>query len=92
MDGGTGAASNPGDGIPIIGKTGTTDSGVDTWIAASTTQATSVVWVGNSIGKESMSNWASDTGINGRVVRHAIQSATMATFNALYGGNGFPAP
>ncbi len=92
MSGGTGSSSNPGDGVPIIGKTGTTDRGVDTWIVASTTAVTSGVWVGNSIGKVSMSNWASDQGISGRVVRHSIQSTVMANFNSYYGGNEFPGP
>lgn len=92
MSGGTGGSSNPGDGVPIMGKTGTTDRGVDTWIVASTTKLTSAVWVGNSIGKESMSNWVSDQGISGRQVRHYIQAEFMANANAYYGGDSFPGP
>jgi membrane peptidoglycan carboxypeptidase len=89
MAGGTGSASNPGNGIPIMGKTGTTDSAVDTWIIASTTNATSAVWVGNTIGKVSLSSY-SWQGTRGNQLRHAIQNGTMAILGAKYGGGQFP--
>lgn len=89
MNGGTGSASNPGDGIPIMGKTGTTDSATDTWIIASTTRVTTAVWVGNSIGKVSLSGYSWE-GVSGSQLRHRIQNATMAAINAKYGGKAFP--
>jgi membrane peptidoglycan carboxypeptidase len=92
MSGGTGSASNPGDGIPILGKTGTTDSGTDTWVITSTTAVTTAVWVGNSIGKISMSNWTAASGTSGRLVRHDIMSQIAGRANQLYGGNAFPGP
>ncbi len=91
MAGGTGSASNPGDGVPIMGKTGTTDSATDTWIIVSTTKATSAVWVGNSIGKVSLSSY-SWNGTRGNQLRHAIQRPTMAAIDAKYGGEEFPPP
>ncbi|MEQ1735526.1 MAG: transglycosylase domain-containing protein [Rhodoglobus sp.] len=91
MSGGTGSASNPGDGIPIIGKTGTTDNAEQTWIITATTQVATAVWVGNSIGKVSLSSydWA---GISGSRLRHAIMNVTMVRINQKYGGLAFPAP
>ena len=91
MSGGTGGASNPDDGIPIIGKTGTTDDSVDTWIITATTQVATAVWVGNWINKQSMSNWSSQ-GVGGRVVRHEIMRNTLAVINAKYSGAAFPPP
>ena len=48
--GGTGAASNPDDGTPLIGKTGTHES-FQTWMVESSTKVATAVWVGNSIGE-----------------------------------------
>ncbi len=91
MSGGTGSASNPGDGVPIIGKTGTTDNAEQTWIITSTTAVTTATWVGNSIGKVSMSSY-SWNGTTGSRLRHIVMSGTMAAINAKYGGGGFPEP
>jgi len=91
MSGGTGSASNPGDGVPIIGKTGTTDNSEQTWIITSTTAVTTATWVGNSIGKVSMSNY-SWNGTTGSRLRHLVMNGTMAAINAKYGGNAFPEP
>lgn len=89
MSGGTGSASNPRDGVPIIGKTGTTDNAEQTWIITSTTAATTAVWVGNSIGKVSMSNY-SWAGISGSRLRHSVMNPAMAVINSKYGGGAFP--
>ncbi|WP_298228070.1 transglycosylase domain-containing protein [Gryllotalpicola sp.] len=45
--GGTGAAANPNDGVPIIGKTGTTDNASQVWLVSSTTKVAQATWVGN---------------------------------------------
>ena len=88
MQGGTGSASNPGDGVPIIGKTGTTDDANQTWIVTSTTKMATAVWVGNTIGTTSLKNyyWA---GYQGNQLRHVIMAGTMALINAKYGGGPF---
>ena len=88
MQGGTGSASNPGDGVPIIGKTGTTDDANQTRIVTSTTKMATAVWVGNTIGSTSLKNyyWA---GYQGNQLRHVIMAGTMALINAKYGGGPF---
>ena len=90
-NGGTATASNPYDGIPIIGKTGTTDSATDTWVITSTTNLTTATWVGNSIGKVSLSgyDWM---GFAGNVLRHEIMRHTVAVSDQKYGGGAFPPP
>ena len=90
-NGGTGSASNPDDGIPLIGKTGTTDSAIQTWVITSTTNVTTAVWVGNSIGQVSLSSWENQ-GIAGNLLRHEIMRNTVAVNNAKYGGGAFPDP
>jgi membrane peptidoglycan carboxypeptidase len=91
MSGGTGTASNPGDGVPIIGKTGTTDSANQTWVITATTNAATAVWVGNSIGKFSIRNYEAN-GVSGGLLRHVIMNSTMTRINQKYGGNAFPEP
>src|SRR5690606_5866805 len=44
---GTAVASRPRDGTPYIGKTGTTDNSVHTWMAGTSTNVATAVWVGN---------------------------------------------
>ena len=90
-NGGTASRSNPGDGIPLIGKTGTTDSATDTWVITSTTAVTTAVWVGNSIGKVSLSSYDYQ-GFAGNLLRHEIMRNTVAVTNGKYGGGGFPSP
>lgn len=90
-NGGTASASNPYDGIPIIGKTGTTDSATDTWVITSTTNLTTATWVGNSIGKVSLSSY-DWLGFAGNTLRHEIMRNTIATSDQKYGGGAFPAP
>lgn len=91
VNGGTGSRSNPGDGVPLIGKTGTTDSATDTWIITSTTNVTTATWVGNSIGKVSLSSY-DWLGFAGNLLRHEIMRNTIAVSNAKYGGAAFPDP
>ncbi len=91
MTGGTGSASNPGDGIPILGKTGTTNNAEHTWIVTSTTRVATAVWVGNSIGLDPLYNY-SYAGYVGNQLRHPVMNGTMAWINAKYGGGEFPGP
>jgi membrane peptidoglycan carboxypeptidase len=87
MNGGTGAASNPSGSTPIIGKTGTTDSSVQTWIVTSTTKVATATWVGNVKGKVSMRNLS-----GGTTMRHRVTNAVMGEFAAQYGGGQFAGP
>src|SRR5699024_8260512 len=44
--GGTAGSSNPHDGTPFIGKTGTTDGNKQTWAILSSTNYAIATWVG----------------------------------------------
>jgi membrane peptidoglycan carboxypeptidase len=89
MTSGTGSASNPGDGIPILGKTGTTDDSVQTWIVTSTSRVATGVWVGNTVGLYPLNRYSA-YGIAGNLLRHQIMNTVVATINGKYGGGGLP--
>ncbi len=71
MNGGTGGASNPQDGTPYIGKTGTTDESIHTWMVGTSTTVATAVWVGNIKGDQAMRNIRVN-GQSGGVLRHRI--------------------
>jgi membrane peptidoglycan carboxypeptidase len=85
------AYSNPEDGVPIFGKTGTTDFSNQTWMASGTSKAATAVWVGNIVGKFDITT-TSQAGVRGVLLRHYITRTTMAALNAKFGGSDFPAP
>lgn len=88
--GGTGAVSNPRDGVPVLGKTGTNEDD-QTWMVESTTKVATAVWVGNTTGKASLSKqWANDIQLN--QMRHRIAPVIQRAANAVYGGDQFPQP
>ena len=82
-----GYPSNPRNGIPHMGKTGTTDSSKQTWVVNSTSAVTSVVWVGNIRGDYKIRNYP-----NGGNLRHIISKAIMSQADGVYGGGAFPQP
>lgn len=87
ITGGTATRSRIGDGVPIIGKTGSTDQYHQTWMVGTTTEVATAVWVGNVTGRVSMLRYPS-----GSAVRHDIFRPLMAAVNSQYGGGAFPAP
>jgi membrane peptidoglycan carboxypeptidase len=88
MSSGTGTASNPGDGVPIIGKTGTTDGSNQTWMVVSTSRVATSTWVGNIVGKYPMRQFP-----NGAIYRHQITAAVMRAADRMYSGEkDWPAP
>ena len=87
VTGGTGARSNPGGDVPVIGKTGTTDSQVHSWMVGSSTEVATAVWVGNIVGDTSLRRLS-----GGTVMRHDIFRPIMERANDMYGGEAFPAP
>ncbi len=105
MKSGTGTPGNPRDGVPIVGKTGTTDGSYQNWLIASTTKAALAVWVGNIQGTAALRT-AKDpqgdqslrtitiAGTNGYNTKFNIFRVTMASLNSnpLYKGAAFPAP
>jgi membrane peptidoglycan carboxypeptidase len=91
ISGGTGGASATGDGTPLAGKTGTTDSGVHTWMTGFSTKVATATWVGNVVGTKSLgglrlNNKAANT------VRHDIWRTIMQAANKKYPGGEFDAP
>ena len=49
---GTATAGNPRDGVPIMGKTGTTDGAEQTWLVGGSTRVVTAAWVGNVSGHQ----------------------------------------
>ena len=93
MTSGTGTAGNPKDGVPIVGKTGTTDTADQNWLIATTTKAALAVWVGNTSGKQNLRH-ITVAGTNGYNTKFNIFKATMTSINtdAQYRGGDFPKP
>ncbi|MCA1942497.1 MAG: transglycosylase domain-containing protein [Yonghaparkia sp.] len=83
---GTARTSVIGDGIPLIGKTGTTDAAVHTWMAGGSTKVTTVVWVGNVVGQYNITFLPAGT-----LMRHNVFRIAQAEANRQYGGGQFPA-
>jgi membrane peptidoglycan carboxypeptidase len=89
--GGTGSDSNPFNGYPLIGKTGTTDDSYHTWTLGSSSRSTLAVWVGNIVGKQALRNISLPTG-GAAYARHRIFEPIIASLTSMYGGSGFPDP
>ena len=84
MKGGTGSAANPNDGNAFMGKTGTTNNSLHTWIVASTTKATSAVWIGNISGTQQLRK-ISVGGTQAALIRHKVFRAVMSNVDAYLG-------
>jgi membrane peptidoglycan carboxypeptidase len=91
INGGTGGASSTGDGTPLAGKTGTTDSGVHTWMTGFSSAVGTAVWVGNVSGNTSLRKITLNKRPGG-TVRHEIWRTIMKTANKTYPGQKFDAP
>lgn len=89
--GGTASASNPNDGIEHFGKTGSTDSYVNTWMLGASSKVATVVWVGNITGRVSLAG-ISINGIAASTIRHYIWKPIMLKADKMFGGKPFPAP
>lgn len=89
--GGTATASDPGTGVPHIGKTGTTDGAKDTWMIGASTSAATAVWVGNVVGDANLRELSFDSG-EAATARHRIWPAIMELADNKYGGAAFPEP
>ncbi|GAA4265878.1 transglycosylase domain-containing protein [Frondihabitans peucedani] len=90
--GGTGASANPGDGVPIIAKTGTTDAAVQNWLVTSTSRIAQATWVGNISGSVGFYK-AYINGQYGYSLKFSMDKIIIAALNQAYkGGDAFPAP
>ncbi len=94
MKSGTGTPGNPKDGVPIVGKTGTTDNAQQNWLIATTTKVALAVWVGNWDGGNQSLRRIRIAGTNGYNTKFNIFRATMQSLDAdpAYRGGDFPAP
>lgn len=91
VSGGTGSASNPRNGITVIGKTGTTDDSYHTWMLGASSKVTLAVWVGNIIGQQALRR-INLPGGNAATARHRIFKPVIAALTNAYGGSAFPQP
>jgi membrane peptidoglycan carboxypeptidase len=87
---GTGAQGNPDDGIPIVGKTGTTDVADQNWLIATTTKSALAVWVGNWDGGLQDLRDITIAGTNGYNTKFNIFKSTMKSLDSEFGGGAFP--
>ena len=94
MKAGTGKPGNPQDGVPIVGKTGTTNYADQNWLIASTTKVALAVWVGNTDGGLWSLRKTTVAGTNGYNTKFNIFRATIGSLNAnpAYRGEAFPPP
>ncbi|MET0990527.1 MAG: transglycosylase domain-containing protein [Glaciihabitans sp.] len=93
MTAGTGRASNPNNGVAYLGKTGTTDDSIHTWMVGSSTRVSTAVWVGNIVGKVPLRS-VRINGLSAAVLRHSIFKATATTIDdsGYRGAGGFAGP
>jgi membrane peptidoglycan carboxypeptidase len=91
ISGGTGGASATGDNTPLAGKTGTTDSGVHTWMTGFSSAVGTATWVGNVSGATSLAGILLNKKA-ANTVRHDIWRTTMQTVNKLYPGGPLATP
>lgn len=91
VNGGTASRSNPRDGTPYIGKTGTTNDAIHTWMAGSSTRVSTAVWVGNIDGKQSMRKIRVNGNFGGDL-RHIIFRPIAQAIDGQYPGGAFPGP
>jgi len=95
LTGGTGTIANPYDGVPIMGKTGTTDDAAQNWFVSSTTKVAQATWVGQTMQTDHA--WVNFgdlylNGIYGRDAKLYVAKPIIAALNAAYGGDAFPQP
>lgn len=83
--------ANPRDGIPIIGKTGTTDKSNQTYVTGATKKVSTTIWVGNIRGEFPIRLYGYK-GVPGGELRHTIGHIIMSKANDLYGGGAFTKP
>jgi membrane peptidoglycan carboxypeptidase len=89
--GGTGGGALPADGIPEIGKTGTTTDKDQIWLIGSTSKLATAVWMGNVKGKVSLRTaYSPATGGTYANARAGFFRDVQTVNNTVYGGGPFP--
>lgn len=87
---GTGSGARTFDGTPIFGKTGIHQF-EHTWMDGSSTEVTTVVWVGNVEGFTKLDRHY-EAGYRLSRIRNSIWPDMQRAANAKYGGDAFPSP
>ncbi|PPH62381.1 transglycosylase domain-containing protein [Rathayibacter toxicus] len=87
--GGTTTESDTHDGVPLIGKTGTTDGALATWMSGASSKVATVVGVVNVSGSVNQRAISFPSGPVA-TARHRIWKPYMQAANARYGGGAFP--
>lgn len=87
---GSGARGNPGDGTPVLGKTGIHEE-INTWLIESSTRVATATWVGNASGGGDLFH-SFHNGWKLSDLRYPITLAVQRAANAAYGGESFPGP
>ncbi len=96
FNGGTASASNTYTGVPHIGKTGTNDDNIQTWMIGASTKVALATWVGNITGFANQRDNSFDrtTGEawndSAATARHRIWQPIMLVADHEYGGDAFP--
>jgi membrane peptidoglycan carboxypeptidase len=88
---GTATGANPHDGVPIMGKTGTTDYAHENWLVTSTSKVAQATWIGLISGATDM-HYVYFKGIQGNNVKFSVVKQIQAALDGVYGGSPFPAP
>lgn len=101
--GGTAQSANPNDGVPILGKTGTTDGAYDNWLATATTKVATATWIGNVEGVKQSNGKVEKTDMHykyfqaksggyyyqGNNLKFPVVKTILQALNAKYGGKDF---
>jgi membrane peptidoglycan carboxypeptidase len=78
--------------VPMIGKTGTTDDAIATWMSGASSKVATVVGVVNVTGFQNQRNGSGNLyGKQAATARHRMWPIIMSAANAKYGGDDFDA-
>ena len=96
---GTGVLANPHDGVPLFGKTGTSDSALQNWIVTSSSKVAQATWVGNlnqnpgtSLRKEHFVSNKTGRWVAGGDAKLVVAEPIIAALNQVYQGTDWDAP
>jgi penicillin-binding protein 1A len=92
--GGTGTAA-AGAGVPVAGKTGTTDKSTDAWFVGYTPTLTTAVWMGYPQGSKPLANFRGYSSIQGGTIPAQIFARFLGAAvrtSPRWGGRDFPPP
>ncbi|GAB2982380.1 transglycosylase domain-containing protein [Frigoribacterium salinisoli] len=92
---GTGVGALPYDGMPEIGKTGTTDDADQVWIIGATSKLATAVWQGNTDGAKTSLRRTGSSNLPGTYYayqRNAFFRSVQTVNNTVYPGEAFPEP